>query len=402
MSEIKKAIVISDLHLGKVDGYHFSRDSRYADNRKTLFTLLKSFGQVDEIILNGDILDLAMAGLDVVYAELKVFFQLLAEVGNHRRIVYLPGNHDHHFWRMLGEQIQIHGNIMDGKPPPGHDQYACRFVDQRYSSLNPVHAPHIIFPHLWPRALSMPEFVIKYPHHLVKVPSSNTNYMITHGHFLEDLFKPVNYLIEPNRLAQLEAFNNVWLEAFDYYLGHSDELSNQGRELEKRFLEGGKEAKEKVSAILDSVYRNMKKTIGFRFPMTCLVRFVLKQVLKLVPKEKMGQSIMRGAEVNDKLITSIQEYIEKYILNRYQGSHESKECPQSSGKEIPTPFSFIFGHTHIPFSDHLEIDGLNYPIHNTGGWIRSDGDASGNGKYAGIIFIDEKGAHWHSMEGKLK
>jgi metallophosphoesterase superfamily enzyme len=383
MGKIARAIVMSDVHLGEEDGYLFSKSPGYEANRRAVAEVLDANKDFDELVLNGDILELAMAGLDVVYSELKLFFRLLAERGNIKRIVFLPGNHDHHLWRTLGEMIHVHGRLVKGETPPAHGDYSSGFVNQRFSSLDPDHAPYIVFPHLWPADAEAPEFIVKYPHHLLKI--ANGNYLISHGHFLESLFKPVNFLIEPNRLAQLEAFNNLWLEAFNYHLGHADDLSLQARELEDQFIMGGKEAKEKVQGILDAIYENMKRRIGFTFPVTCIVKFALKRIVREMPKEKMGQSKLRGAEVDQSLFDSIKKYIEKYIISRYSEN-----------------FTFVFGHTHIPFSDRVQIRGRTYPIINTGGWLRKDGDASGSGKYAGLVIIDDRGARWESLQGKLK
>jgi uncharacterized protein (UPF0297 family) len=411
MGKVKKVIIMSDIHLGKDEGYLFSQHPHYNSNCDALAAIFKINSGIDELVLNGDILDLALAGLDIAYGEMKRFFRFLAEVTDVKRIVYLPGNHDHHLWRVIGEQIHIHERLRMGQLPPGHGDYACRFVDQRYSSLDPHHQPYILFPYLWPEGFQVPEFVVKYPHHLLKFPVPNgmgnteyTNYLVTHGHFLEELFKPVNYLVNPSGLAQLEAFNNMWLESFDYYIGHSDELSRKTRELEDRFLEGGKVAKQKVKSILNAVYDNMKKKIGFNFPITWAVKYALKQVIKLVPKEKMGQSKMRGVPVNDELLSSVQNYISKYVIQRYTGglAPDKYECKDSKQSTIPTPFTFIFGHTHVPFNREIQINEQSFPIWNTGGWIRSDGDGSGAGKYAGVIIIDENGARWESLQGKLE
>ena len=39
---------------------------------------------------------------------------------------------------------------------------------------------------------------------------------------------------------------------------------------------------------------------------------------------------------------------------------------------------------------------------NSGGWLVTDGKNKGDGECAGIVVIDEKGARWESLEGKLK
>lgn len=415
MSVIDKAIVISDMHLGKPDSYLFSESPNYSSNRQAVKELLLEIGPCDELILNGDILDLAMAGLDTAYQELKLFFKLLSEIHPIKRIIFLPGNHDHHFWRSLVEQIEVDGRIRKGKLPPGFGTYTRKFVDRHYSSENPDHEPYILFPHLWPKEeenknkINMPEFVVKYPHHLLKISKKENHtfkshyHLITHGHFLEELFKPINYLIEPNGMAQLEAFNNLWLESFNYYLGHADELSKQVRVLEQQFLEGGKEAKEKVKAIFDAAYLNLKKSVGLKCPWTLVVKFILKRFIRLIPEEKMGRSKLRGADVTKELLDDVKDYIEKYIIKGYvmDSSHEEPDIEITHKNNIPTPFTFVFGHTHVPFQASIRIAGETYPVVNSGGWIRSDGDGSGKGKYAGMVVIENTGARWASLSGCL-
>ena len=227
MSKIKSAIALSDLHLGKDKGYLYSKDPKYKKNRDAVLTLLQSLGAQDELILVGDFLELSLSGHNEIYNEVKAFFTILAETGPYNRIIFIPGNHDHHFWRRLGEQVYINGKISQGQDPPDHEEYPFCFVDERFSSKDPKLPCKIILEELWPKKKPKPEFVIKYPHHLVKVVDKDKeeNYLFTHGHFLEDLFKPVNCLIDPARIDELEAFNNVWLEAFDYHLGHAGRLS---------------------------------------------------------------------------------------------------------------------------------------------------------------------------------
>ena len=241
MKEINTALVMSDLHLGRDLGYLYSRGDKYQKNRAAFLGLLKSLGPQDEIILNGDLLELSMAGLDEVYYEIKEFFSLLSEAPPFNRIVYIPGNHDHHFWRELAEQACVNRQINQGKLPPGHDDYPYCFVDKRFSSSAPNLQCDIILCALWPKDKRPVEIVVKYPHHLLKVSSANgkeRHYLFTHGHFLEDMFTPINILIEPTWLGELEAFNSFWIEAFDYDFGRSGRLMDRARDLVSKFEKG--------------------------------------------------------------------------------------------------------------------------------------------------------------------
>ena len=75
MRKVKTVVAMSDLHLGRDLGYLHSEDPRYPGNRAALLELLLEIGPQDELILNGDLLELSMAGLDRAYADLREFFE---------------------------------------------------------------------------------------------------------------------------------------------------------------------------------------------------------------------------------------------------------------------------------------------------------------------------------------
>jgi hypothetical protein len=175
MSKIRSAVALSDLHLGRDLSYLYSKHSSFHQNRNALLSLLKKLGPQDELILNGDFLELSLAGLDEIYREVREFFSLLTEAEVYKRIVYVPGNHDHHFWRALGEQVYINGRIDKGMSPPGNEEYPFCFVDERFSSQDPNLLCQILLANLWPKDKLEPEIIVKYPHHLAKVFSNNGN-----------------------------------------------------------------------------------------------------------------------------------------------------------------------------------------------------------------------------------
>ncbi|MBN2030106.1 metallophosphoesterase [bacterium] len=408
MSTINSAIALSDLHLGKETGYLYSKHPEYRQNRTTVLDLLQSIGPQDELILAGDFLELSLAGHDAIYSEIKAFFSLIAETGPYKRIVFIPGNHDHHFWRRLGEQIYIDGKIRQGLDPPDHETYPFCFVDERFSSQDPNLPCKIILEELWPKEKPKPEFVVKYPHHLIKVIHKDKAeyYLFTHGHFLEDLFKPVNYLIEPAHIEELEAFNNVWLEAFDYHIGHAGRLSKRVRELIRSFEEGGQKAKQTVNAVLNEIYLNLKEMLKLSWIKASLTKLGLKYLAKKIPEEPTS-GLFKVVSVDQKLKKSIAKYIEKYILDRYQkGKAKAYHFP--ADKNIPTPFTFVFGHTHRPIRGkeiekaEVTVKNKKYPLANTGGWLRTDGTGKANGENAGVLVIDQKGVRWETLEGKLR
>ena len=122
-----------------------------------------------------------------------------------------------------------------------------------------------------------------------------------------------------------------------------------------------------------------------------------------IPTEK--KSGFFKVPINDHLKKNIKEYIEKYILKRYQKG-KSKEYYFPVDATIPTPFTFVFGHTHRPVNNgnkddaQINLAGDEYPILNTGGWLRNDG-IKPNGENAGVLVINQNGAEWKSFVGEL-
>jgi UDP-2,3-diacylglucosamine pyrophosphatase LpxH len=407
MKKVKTVIAMSDLHLGRDLGYLYSKDPRFQGNRRAILELLTELGPQDELILNGDLLELSMAGLDQAYGELKEFFFLLSQSPGFKRIVYVPGNHDHHFWRELAEQACVNEQIAQGMLPPSNLEYPSFFVDKYFSSASlPA---RIVLSELWPKDRPTVEIVVKYPHHLINVVTAegpSRNYLFTHGHFLEDLYTPINFLIEPARLDELEAFNNMWIEAVDYDFGRSGRLMDEVQNLVKKVEEGDKQAKREIKKALDEVYVNFARKLKLSWPKKLGLWFIKTIATSLVSNLPMERkSGLFRAPIDENLKLKIEEYISKYIIKRYKkGKATDYNFP--SDQDIPLPFTFVFGHTHRPAADgdqaFVTIDNSKYPLANTGGWLRIDGTGAANAENAGILVIDQAGAHWKSLKGGLQ
>jgi len=404
MRKIQSAIVLSDIHLGRSSSYLYSRHSAYPENRTAVLQRLSQLGAQDELILNGDIMELSLAGWDDIVRETSLFFELLSESGPFKRIVYIPGNHDHHFWRLLVEKVLLLQKLEDKKSLPDIDTYPYCFVDQNFSSKN----YDIILNNFWPAGKTVPEIVVKYPHHLLQIEGSsgtNRTYLITHGHFLEDLFRPMNILIEPARLDELEAFNNIWLEAFHYHLGQAGRLSNRVRNLLGRYEKGGRQSQQMFKKVLDEIYIRIDRKYRIIWPVNWILRHTIKKVAKKISLSR--HSELFGTALNADLKRNIKMYMHKYLLSRYKKIMRS-DFHFPGENDIPLPFTFLFGHTHRPILNPdkeaawVEIDERIYPLINSGGWLRSDVARNIHGQNAGIVQIDHTGWQWHSFSGKIK
>jgi UDP-2,3-diacylglucosamine pyrophosphatase LpxH len=404
MQQVKSVVVLSDIHLGRPSSYLYSKNAAYEQNRRVFTTLLRSLGPQDELVLNGDVLELSLAGWDEIERETSLFFDLISEAGGYKRVVYIPGNHDHHFWRLLVEKIYLLDKLARGKTLPDLDEYPYCFVDQRFSSKD----HDVILNKVWPAGKPVPEFIVKYPHHLLRVEGRATEdrtYLITHGHFLEDLFRPMNILIEPARLDELEAFNNIWLEAFHYHLGQAGRLSNRVREIIGSYERGGKPAQRTLKKVFDELYARLNRRVHIVWPFNWLIRHAIKKIVRKVSLTR--HSELFGVPVNENLKKNIKSYIEKYLVSRYKNVMK-RDYHFPGDPDIPLPFTFVFGHTHRPVTGEdikdtaVRINDLTFPLVNSGGWLRSDSTGRPRGTNAGILLLNKAGWTWHTLAGQIE
>lgn len=98
-----RTAVVSDLHLGSATGEDVARD---ASIRRVL---LDEIAGADRLVLLGDVLELRDLPLAKVLAAVQPFFEELGEAMAGRRVVLVPGNHDHRLAEPLLEALALGG-----------------------------------------------------------------------------------------------------------------------------------------------------------------------------------------------------------------------------------------------------------------------------------------------------
>ncbi len=382
MKTITKAAVISDLHLGEEESFlHALGDAQPKANYnlESIQAVLASEGLLDELILLGDFLDLSVAPFHDAVLVAKHFLRKALKGTQVGEIYFIPGNHDHHLWVEVVEQVEVVEKIADGGFPVGQPAYIDRFVDERLSDT--------YISGLFPEDVESPPLIVKYPHHLRVC--GQTHYLFFHGHFLEEAFTPLNVILKPGRLAELEAFNTLWLEALWYYAGQAGPLSERVERLYDEFRAG---RTEELDRLLGRAVPVLLERFGNPWwAPPALVKWLLKRLLgRFQPRRRAG---LAGRELDGHQRDRIADYIDSYVLERY--------TPELGfTKPIPRPFTFVYGHTHRPHRGHsVMVKGEDYPLINTGGWLRSDAP---DGSTTGILIIEAAGPRWESFRGRLR
>jgi len=98
-----KVLALSDLHLGEPEGLLYNGGANIIDTAVTKIVELARGGNgledgIEELILVGDIADLSEATENEAYTNTRVFLTALLGKVKVDKIIYIPGNHDHHLW----------------------------------------------------------------------------------------------------------------------------------------------------------------------------------------------------------------------------------------------------------------------------------------------------------------
>ena len=98
-----RTAIVSDLHLGSATGEDLARDPEIRR------ILLEEIAGAERLVLLGDALELRELPLPRVLAAVRPFFEELGEAMAGRRVVLVPGNHDHRLAEPLLEEVALSG-----------------------------------------------------------------------------------------------------------------------------------------------------------------------------------------------------------------------------------------------------------------------------------------------------
>ena len=186
-----KRVIFSDLHFGD--------DQCSLSNQKVaqgLRNYLRELGQIDELILAGDILDANISTLTTAIEgrgkgiwPKKLGFRkwlsylLEGERFNPKKIIYIPGNHDYVIWDLLSTKKAFIEPIAKGEIPENLPLMEYIFKKPFLQGIAPKHIRS--------------KFIVKYPDHEFLL--SKRKVLVTHGHYLDEsqsLFKSLSELIK--------------------------------------------------------------------------------------------------------------------------------------------------------------------------------------------------------------
>lgn len=374
-------VCLSDMHLGEEDSLltnlkPASRDTDYTQPSPVLRQLVvcikhliskNESGKKPTLILNGDILELALAETNEAAMAFERFIELILPEGDRLfdRIIYIPGNHDHHLWETARETqyVEFMKKIKAGEhlDIPWH-------TSKMFMEDDPTIVPSYFLTNLVKRSGHLKDEVIytAYPNFGLFREGSQKCVIFHHGHFIETLYQlmtTVRSLFFPNRekprtVWELEAENFAWIDFFWSAMGRS---GGAGRHVEQIY------EKTQDSEQFKKLLRRLAESLAQKYDLPGwgdkMEAKLTEWALNLVVKRFAGTERRNVERV-------LSEDAEKGLW-AYMNGPLREEILIERDHNMPNDVTFIFGHTHKPFQEDMNFKG--YPqwvnVYNTGGWV---------------------------------
>ena len=401
MSDIRY-VCLSDLHLGEEDSLltKLKADGSDIDPlspgpiMERLVECLQYLierhnkGKKPDLILNGDVLELALCTTSEAAMVFERFIELVMRQGSElfEEIIYIPGNHDHHLWESARETQYV--RYMNRKYKPG-DQFE---VPWHVTNLFPGNQKEPISSYFLSNLIQRYEHLkdkqikVFYPCLGLKSPDDKKCVIVTHGHYTEPIYQLMSTLKEilfPRQkralnIGEIEAENFAWIDFFWSTMGRSGQV---GRDVEVIY--------EKMQYVkgLQSIIDDLADSLAERFDLpgwgdwmeARIMRTILGKFMdSLSKRERTVTKNVLTFEADDSLTKFVTGPLCRLILDENEGI-------------MPEEVTIVFGHTHKPFQKDMHFEG--YPpwvnVYNSGGWVvETTKPAPAHG--AAVVLVDEE------------
>ncbi len=397
-------VCLSDTHFGEEDSLLtcLRRDDYACDPRlasPALRGLVEALAHLLEgqsgapkptLLLNGDILELAFASYSQSLATFERFMELVVSPGREifDKVVYLPGNHDHHVWEIAREtqyvtQVLQSRRYEDGPPPPihatpleleGHPPVVSFLLDPLMRHVRGVADPTAF--------LDYPVF-IAYPNLGLFHPSRDRCVVLHHGHFLESLYFAMSALRRKlfpedppvETVAQAESENWAWIDFVWSLLGRSGDAGMRAEVLYKR-LQYPMNLRSFIAELAARIAEGSDLPL---IPGDWLEEKILHLIFTRVAERLGGERCRPGESDESDTERGIQRYLFELTYRQIAEEHG----------RVPAEVAFIFGHTHKPFERLFEDPrGATVEVYNTGGWAVDNADRL-DSRGASVLLISD-------------
>ena len=317
------------------------------------------------LILNGDVLELAFGTFSQALTNFERLARLLLERELFEKLIYIPGNHDHHIWEVARETQ--YANVIAGHNHRGELPPLRHVTPLREEEAVPAYLLNKIIERTHPTRESSDsehEVLVVYPNLVVLNEPGDRCVLFHHGHYVEPLyhfFSSLRRWLFPDRapaqsIDEIEEENFAWIEFIWSLLGRSGGAGADMRAL-FRMLRNADEFDDFAD---DLAHRTVKHVDVTWIPGDVLERLALRKLLTWIAPRLSGERSIRRAAFS----AEVRRGIDRYLFGPAY-----RQLRDEIGR-IPDQVTFVFGHTHKPFEAALDDpgSGRSVEVYNTGGW----------------------------------
>jgi hypothetical protein len=377
-------LCLSDLHLGADTSLLTAFDSggqpAYGDLSPVFEALVGCIRDLLEpqadrpkptLVLAGDVLELALAQTHEAAMSFERFLLTLFPGRDKdlfsRRILLLPGNHDHHLWEAAREQhyVDFLRTVPAGQPlGPAWSVTRLYEVDDAIGLPRSVLLESLAHRHASLRDLSV-ELV--YPNFGLCTPDRARTVVITHGHYVEPIYMVMSSLrtfLFPEQpvaatIAEIEGENFAWIDFFWSAMGRSGACGDGvQRVYEMAASPAGMEA------LSDRVAQGVVNRWGRVLVPNAIEQLAVKSFVHTLFEAAFSHERSHAqVPMRDEVRRGLDNYITGPL--RRQIRHERRH------DRTPDQLTLVFGHTHKPLEVCRSLPGYSEPVavFNTGGWV---------------------------------
>jgi len=342
--------------------------------------LLDTQTEKPTLVLAGDILELALAQTHEAAMCFEGFLQALFPGDEQdlfaRRILLLPGNHDHHLWEVAREQHYV-DFLGSGTVPAGERLSEAWSVTRLYESQRPVGWPRSkLLEALAGRHPSLADLQIQmvYPNLGLRTQDHSRCVVFTHGHYIEPIYMAMSWLRgflfpeserrESMTISEIERENFAWIDFFWSTMGRSGAAGERVQQVYE--MTGSSEGIETLSKrIAEGVVEHWgRPLLPDGLEVLAIERLLAKRMRAFVAQER-GQG---GEALSEETEKGLVEYIAGPLRQQINYEGRDENAPQG---RLPGALTVVFGHTHKPFERRKVLPGFTRPVDliNTGGWV---------------------------------
>ena len=402
MSDIRY-VCLSDMHLGEEDSLltNLKTSSSATDPLSpspVMERLVDCLGRLfadnagdrkPTLILNGDILEMALTTTNEAAMVFERFIELTMPEGKElfEKIVYVPGNHDHHLWESARETQYV--NHIVGKVEQGQALPVPWHTTKLLIEDDPEPVPSYFLTKLVQRLPNLEKFVITtaYPNFGLFREDGRRAVVFHHGHYIESLYHLMSALRSllfdrepPTHIWDIEAENFAWIDFFWSAMGRSGDV---GQDIELIYEK--MQDKEQFKRLLYSIADNLAKEYDLPGWGDAMEARILKWLFSAAVDKAMGSERGQGG-------SDLSEDADKGLRTYMSGPLKEQIMSERGGQAgLPERLTFVFGHTHKPFQRDMNFRGHSgwVDVYNTGGWVVETVDPQPLHGGA-IVLIDEE------------